>query len=124
MGVFRFPDNAKRHSAALFRLQSGPAVKSGHNMSQQLNFLVIISGEHRKDAMGCAGHPIVKTPNPDALAARGTMLTSAYTPSPCACRHGRRLRATCDPEEVNARAYAGQRRRIAAVVLADDPAFP
>ncbi|UWQ35108.1 hypothetical protein K3555_16320 [Leisingera sp. M527] len=30
-------------------------------MSQQLNFLAIISGEHRKDAMGCAGHPIVKT---------------------------------------------------------------
>ncbi|WP_425081431.1 sulfatase-like hydrolase/transferase [Ruegeria arenilitoris] len=47
-----------------------------------MNFLVIISDEHRKDAMGCAGHLIVKTPNLDALAARGTMFTSAYTPSP------------------------------------------
>lgn len=46
------------------------------------NFLVIISDEHRKDAMGCAGHPIVKTPNLDALAARGTMFEAAYTPSP------------------------------------------
>lgn len=46
------------------------------------NFLVIISDEHRKDAMGCAGHPIVKTPNLDALAARGTMFNAAYTPSP------------------------------------------
>lgn len=46
------------------------------------NLLVIISDEHRKDAMGCAGHPIVKTPNLDALAARGTMFDAAYTPSP------------------------------------------
>ncbi|MEX0348095.1 MAG: sulfatase-like hydrolase/transferase [Paracoccaceae bacterium] len=46
------------------------------------NLLIIISDEHRKDAMGCAGHPIVKTPNLDALAARGTLFTNAYTPSP------------------------------------------
>ena len=50
--------------------------------SRDLNFLVIISDEHRKDAMGCAGHPIVKTPNLDTLAARGTMFNAAYTPSP------------------------------------------
>ena len=46
------------------------------------NFLVIISDEHRKDAMGCAGHSIVQTPNLDALAARGTKFEAAYTPSP------------------------------------------
>ena len=46
------------------------------------NILIIISDEHRKDAMGCAGHPIVKTPNLDALAARGTFFGNAYTPSP------------------------------------------
>ena len=46
------------------------------------NVLIIISDEHRKDAMGCAGHPIVKTPNLDALAARGAHFTNAYTPSP------------------------------------------
>ncbi|WP_170761584.1 sulfatase-like hydrolase/transferase [Ruegeria lacuscaerulensis] len=51
-------------------------------MGDNLNLLIIISDEHRKDAMGCAGHPIVKTPNLDALAARGTMFDSAYTPSP------------------------------------------
>ncbi len=49
---------------------------------QNTNFLVIISDEHRKDDMGCAGHPIVKTPHLDALAARGTMFRAAYTPSP------------------------------------------
>lgn len=46
------------------------------------NLLLIISDEHRKDAMGCAGHPIVQTPHLDALAARGTRFTNAYTPSP------------------------------------------
>jgi len=51
-------------------------------MTQHTNFLVIIADEHRKDAMGCAGHPIVKTPHLDALAARGTMFDAAYTPSP------------------------------------------
>ena len=51
-------------------------------MAEPLNLLVIVSDEHRKDAMGCAGHPIVKTPNLDALAARGTMFDAAYTPSP------------------------------------------
>ena len=57
---------------------------SGHNnmTRQHLNILIIISDEHRKDAMGCAGHPIVKTPHLDGLAARGTCFTNAYTPSP------------------------------------------
>lgn len=46
------------------------------------NFLVIMSDEHRRDAMGCMGHPIVKTPNLDRLANQGTLFTNAYTPSP------------------------------------------
>ncbi len=44
--------------------------------------VVILSDEHRADGMGCAGHPFVRTPNLDALAARGTMFSDAYTPSP------------------------------------------
>ena len=50
--------------------------------SSRSNLLIIISDEHRKDAMGCAGHPIVKTPNLDALAKRGCLFSNAYTPSP------------------------------------------
>ena len=46
------------------------------------NLLILISDEHRRDAMGCAGHPVVRTPNLDALAARGAHFTNAYTPSP------------------------------------------
>jgi choline-sulfatase len=46
------------------------------------NLLIIMSDEHNPKVMGCAGHPIAKTPNIDALAARGTMFTSAYTTCP------------------------------------------
>jgi choline-sulfatase len=46
------------------------------------NFLVIMSDEHNPKIQGHAGHPIIKTPNLDRLAARGTTFTSAYTTSP------------------------------------------
>jgi len=46
------------------------------------NVIVIMSDEHDPRIMGCAGHPISKTPNLDALAARGTRFINAYTPSP------------------------------------------
>ena len=46
------------------------------------NILILMSDEHRRDAMGCAGHPLVKTPHLDALAAAGTRFSRAYTASP------------------------------------------
>lgn len=41
-----------------------------------------MSDEHQSRALSCAGHPLVKTPNLDKLAARGIRFTDAYTPSP------------------------------------------
>jgi len=46
------------------------------------NLVFIISDEHQARALSCAGHSIVKTPNIDRLAARGTRFTAAYTPCP------------------------------------------
>ena len=46
------------------------------------NLLIIMSDEHNPKIMGAAGHPIAQTPNLDALAARGTSFTSAYTTCP------------------------------------------
>ena len=46
------------------------------------NFIVILSDEHNKRVTGCYGHPQIKTPNLDRLAARGTRFTSAYTNCP------------------------------------------
>jgi choline-sulfatase len=46
------------------------------------NFLFIMADEHNAGMLGCANHPMVKTPRLDALAASGTRFTNAYTPSP------------------------------------------
>lgn len=51
-------------------------------MSKPANLLVLMSDEHQARAMGCAGHPFVQTPTLDALAARGTRFSNAYTPCP------------------------------------------
>lgn len=46
------------------------------------NLIIIMSDEHNPKVMGCAGHPLVKTPHLDRLALTGTMFTSAYTTCP------------------------------------------
>ncbi len=46
------------------------------------NLLFILSDEHNKRVTGCYGHPQIRTPHLDALAARGTRFTSAYTNCP------------------------------------------
>jgi choline-sulfatase len=46
------------------------------------NLLVLMSDQHNRQLMGCAGHPDVKTPNLDTLAARGTRFANAYANSP------------------------------------------
>ena len=46
------------------------------------NIIIIISDEHRRDAMGCMGHDLVKTPHLDQLAKGGTMFRRGYTASP------------------------------------------
>jgi choline-sulfatase len=46
------------------------------------NLLILMSDEHSPKILGCHGHPIVRTPNIDALAARGTRFSAAYTTSP------------------------------------------
>ena len=46
------------------------------------NLIVIVSDEHDVRYMGCSGHPTVKTPVFDRMAARGARFTNAYTPCP------------------------------------------
>ncbi|HEY2884953.1 MAG TPA: sulfatase-like hydrolase/transferase [Rhizomicrobium sp.] len=46
------------------------------------NLLVLMSDEHNPKFLHSAGHPFIETPNLDALAARGTRFTSAYTTCP------------------------------------------
>lgn len=51
-------------------------------MARAKNLLILCSDEHARSALGCYGHPVVQTPNLDALAARGVRFDRAYTPSP------------------------------------------
>jgi choline-sulfatase len=51
-------------------------------MHQHFNTLILLTDEQDAHALGCAGHAFIKTPNLDALAARGTRFTQALTPSP------------------------------------------
>ncbi len=46
------------------------------------NLLILMSDEHNPKIMGCAGNPVIATPNLDHLAARGTRFTAAYTTCP------------------------------------------
>lgn len=54
------------------------------------NVLFIIADDHRHDALGVTGHPSLRTPHLDALAARGTRFTHAY-------QMGGLIAAVCSP---------------------------
>src|SRR5574341_884871 len=46
------------------------------------NVLLIMTDQQQAAALSCAGNVDVRTPNLDALAARGTRFANAYTPFP------------------------------------------
>ncbi|MCZ6596032.1 MAG: sulfatase-like hydrolase/transferase, partial [Planctomycetota bacterium] len=49
------------------------------------NLLVVVTDDQRFDQLGCAGHPLLRTPTIDALAAGGVRFTNAFvTTSICA----------------------------------------
>jgi len=51
-------------------------------MPQQPNVLLIVSDQHNAKCLGAAGHPIVKTPHLDGLAAEGVRFTNAVAQNP------------------------------------------
>src|SRR5262245_55890529 len=64
-----------RHSSPSCSVGASPRMKPS-------NLLVLMSDEHNPQFLRCAGHSFIETPNLDALAARGTRFTSAYTTCP------------------------------------------
>ena len=61
---------------------AGASHERGAFMAKQPNFLYLITDQHRADWLGCSGHPVVRTPNIDALAARGTQFDNFHVASP------------------------------------------
>ena len=51
-------------------------------MQRRPNVLWLMSDQHHAGAMGCAGHPDVRTPNLDRIAARGVNFRQAFANNP------------------------------------------
>ena len=51
-------------------------------MTKRPNILLFITDQHRVDYLGCSGHPVLKTPHIDSIAARGTRFTRFYVATP------------------------------------------
>lgn len=49
------------------------------------NIVVLFSDDQRADTMGCAGNPVVRTPNLDALAREGTYFTNSFVTTSICC---------------------------------------
>ncbi len=73
-------------SAAAAMALTGCDIKfAGGRAKKQPNIIFLMTDDHRADAMGCAGNPIIQTPNMNALAANGVRFTNAFvTTSICA----------------------------------------
>ncbi|MFQ5970811.1 MAG: sulfatase-like hydrolase/transferase [Alphaproteobacteria bacterium] len=54
-------------------------------MADATNLIFILSDNHGADALGCYGHPLVKTPNLDRIASSGARFENAYCASPLCC---------------------------------------
>jgi arylsulfatase A-like enzyme len=46
------------------------------------NFLLFITDQHRVDYLSCYGHPVLKTPHIDSIAARGARFENFYVATP------------------------------------------
>ena len=51
-------------------------------MSQKPNFLLFFTEQHRGDCLGIENHPVLLTPNMDAIAGAGVRFARAYSPCP------------------------------------------
>ena len=70
-------------SSFSLRLCSGQArLGIGADAGKRLNVLVLMTDQHHADWLGCAGHPVVKTPHLDKLAREGVRFTRAFVPVP------------------------------------------
>src|SRR5262245_9021891 len=77
-------NNTERHwlVALIFVLLAPLGALAGAEPSEAYNVLLLMSDEHSPRILGCYGDRLGKTPNLDALAARGVRFTAAYCQNP------------------------------------------
>ncbi|MDE2760773.1 MAG: sulfatase-like hydrolase/transferase [Paracoccaceae bacterium] len=51
-------------------------------MTKQPNIIYFMTDQHRADWLGCSDHPVVRTPNIDSLANKGSRFTNFYVTTP------------------------------------------
>ena len=72
--------------ALAFAVANGPAAEPAKEKPARarrpINLLFIITDQQRWDTLGCAGNPIIKTPNLDQLAREGVRFANAYSSCP------------------------------------------
>ena len=51
---------------------------AGRRAARRPNFVFILTDDHRHDALGCAGHPWIRTPHLDTLATEGVRFSNSF----------------------------------------------
>ena len=69
-------------SIALLYCGFAPICVADDAAEKQPNILFILVDDQRNDTLGCAGHPVIKTPNIDRLAKQGVRFENAYVNMP------------------------------------------
>jgi len=58
------------------------AAPAREDVARPPSFLILVTDDHPHDHLGCAGHPLLCTPNMDELARRGLRFTRAFVTTP------------------------------------------
>ena len=66
----------------LFPLSLAASSAAEDRLATRPNLLFILVDDQRNDTLGCAGHPHIRTPNIDRLAAQGVRFSNAFVTTP------------------------------------------
>ncbi len=62
-----------------------PLASASAQPPKRPNVLVLLTDDQRWDTLGCMGHPVLKTPNIDRLAAEGVTFDNAFVTTAICC---------------------------------------
>jgi arylsulfatase A-like enzyme len=82
-------------AAGMGALALGRGCRPGRGPTGRPNFLFVLTDDQRFDTLGCAGNPIIRTPNVDRLAREGIRFDRAFVTTPiCAASRASILTGT------------------------------
>lgn len=87
-------------------------------VAKRPNFIIFMTDQHRADHLGCYGNAVVKTPNIDAMAARGVRFDRFYVSNPV-CQPNRACLSTGQLSSVNGARHNGIAMSLNSVTYAD-----